>query len=146
MWGSICTSKPTNRMNVRDSSAMRSTPPVRPMPIRHESRSGGYQKQRRRSSHTGGIRAFDLDTRPETVTGVTVVSSVDRGAADVDLDGGEILFTTGFPALSPVQGLTHGVHGIGDRVAVSVTTSPEIMPDVDRYMDLLRAGFDAPRR
>ncbi|MDV6308439.1 WS/DGAT domain-containing protein [Gordonia amicalis] len=93
-----------------------------------------------------GIWAFDLDTRPETVTGVTVVSSVDRGAADVDLDGGEILFTTGFPALSPVQGLTHGVHGIGDRVAVSVTTSPEIMPDVDRYMDLLRAGFDAPRR
>ncbi|GAB99331.1 hypothetical protein GONAM_08_01210 [Gordonia namibiensis NBRC 108229] len=88
-----------------------------------------------------GIRAFDLDTRPETVTGVTVVSSVDRGAADFDLDGGEILFTTGFPALSPVQGLTHGVHGIGDRVAVSVTTSPEIMPDVDRYVELLRAAL-----
>lgn len=93
-----------------------------------------------------GIRAFDLDTRPETVTGVTVVSSVDRGAADFDLDGGEILFTTGFPALSPVQGLTHGVHGIGDRVAVSVTTSPDVMPDVDRYVELLRAGFDTTRR
>ena len=93
-----------------------------------------------------GIRAFDLDTRPETVTGVTVVSSVDRGAADLDLDGGEILFTTGFPALSPVQGLTHGVHGIGDRIAVSVTTSPEIMPDVDRYVELLTDALDTSRR
>lgn len=88
-----------------------------------------------------GIRAFDLDTRPETVTGVTVVSSVNRGAADVDLDGGEVLFTTGFPALSPVQGLTHGVHGIGNRIAVSVTTSPKIMPDVDRYVEYLRDAF-----
>ncbi|ASR04258.1 WS/DGAT domain-containing protein [Gordonia rubripertincta] len=93
-----------------------------------------------------GIRAFDLDTRPETVTGVTVVSSVDRGAADLDLDGGEILFTTGFPALSPVQGLTHGVHGIGDRIAVSVTTSPEIMLDVDRYVELLTDALDTSRR
>ncbi|TYQ04422.1 UNVERIFIED_ORG: uncharacterized protein DUF1298 [Gordonia westfalica J30] len=93
-----------------------------------------------------GIRAFDLDTRPETVTGVTVVSSVNRGAADLDLDGGEILFTTGFPALSPVQGLTHGVHGIGDRIAVSVTTSPEIMPDVDRYVELLTDALDTSRR
>ena len=84
-----------------------------------------------------GIGAVDLETPPETVTGVTVVSSVDRGAADIDLDGGEILFTTGFPALSPAQGLTHGVHGIGDRIALSVTTSPEVMGDVDRYVELL---------
>ena len=84
-----------------------------------------------------GIRSFDLDTPPATVTGVTVVSSVNRGAADLDLDGGEIVFTTGFPALSPAQGLTHGVHGIGDRVAISVTTSPDVMNVVDRYVELL---------
>ncbi|WP_439029504.1 wax ester/triacylglycerol synthase domain-containing protein [Gordonia terrae] len=84
-----------------------------------------------------GIGTVDLDTPPETVTGVTVVSSVDRGPADLDLDGGEILFTTGFPALSAAQGLTHGVHGIGDRIAVSVTTSPDVMDDVDRYVELL---------
>ncbi|MEO9327283.1 WS/DGAT domain-containing protein [Gordonia aurantiaca] len=88
-----------------------------------------------------GVRTFDLAARPETVTGVTVVSSVDRGAADFDLDGGKVLFTTGFPALSPLQGLTHGVHGIGDRVAVSVTTSPDVMPDVDRYVELLGRAF-----
>ncbi|MFT4394783.1 wax ester/triacylglycerol synthase domain-containing protein [Gordonia lacunae] len=88
-----------------------------------------------------GIDAFDLDTPPETVTGVTVVSSVNRGAADLDLDGGEILFTTGFPALSPAQGLTHGVHGIGDRIAISVTTSPDVAADVDWYMELLARGL-----
>lgn len=84
-----------------------------------------------------GVRHFDVDRRPDRVTGVTVVSSVYRGAADLALGGGRVQFTTGFPALSPAQGLTHGVHGIGDTVAISVTTSPEIMPDVDGYMGLL---------
>ncbi|WP_202421930.1 WS/DGAT domain-containing protein [Gordonia sp. SID5947] len=89
-----------------------------------------------------GTRQFDPDRRPETVTGVTVVSSVYRGAADLTLGGGPVQFTTGFPALSPAQGLTHGVHGIGTTVAISVTTSPEIMPDVDRYIELLRAALE----
>ncbi|NED70514.1 WSD1 family O-acyltransferase, partial [Streptomyces sp. SID10244] len=74
---------------------------------------------------------------PEKVTGVTVVSSVYRGAADLTLGGGPVRFTTGFPALSPAQGLTHGVHGIGNAIAISVTTSPEVMPDVERYVELL---------
>ncbi|WP_238420121.1 WS/DGAT domain-containing protein [Gordonia sp. 'Campus'] len=99
--------------------------------------------QRRASESTpailtrAGITTLDLDTPPATVTGVTVVSSVNRGTADIALDGGEIRFTTGFPALSPAQGLTHGVHGIGDRIAISVTTSPDVMADVDRYVELL---------
>ncbi|MCX2964775.1 WS/DGAT domain-containing protein [Gordonia aquimaris] len=84
-----------------------------------------------------GVRHFDVDRRPDRVTGVTVVSSVYRGADDLALGGGRVQFTTGFPTLSPAQGLTHGVHGIGDTVAISVTTSPEIMPDVDGYMGLL---------
>ncbi|MFW0786638.1 WS/DGAT domain-containing protein [Gordonia sp. CPCC 206044] len=89
-----------------------------------------------------GIRQFDADVSPPTVTGVTVVSSVHRGPADLWLGGGEVLFTTGFPALSPAQGLTHGVHGIGGALAISVTTSPEVMPDVDRYVTLLRRALD----
>ncbi|MGC4960285.1 WS/DGAT domain-containing protein [Gordonia sp. DT101] len=88
-----------------------------------------------------GTRLFDADTPPERVTGVTVVSSVYRGAADLTLGGGPVLFTTGFPALSPAQGLTHGVHGIGDAIAISVTTSPAVMPDVERYVDLLAAAL-----
>lgn len=88
-----------------------------------------------------GLRQFDPTRRPTTVIGITVVSSVDRGAADFAIgdaeDDGKVLFSTGFPALSPAQGLTHGVHGLGTAVALSVTTSPAVMPDVDRYAGLL---------
>lgn len=84
-----------------------------------------------------GIRHIDLTQRPATMTGVSVVSSVHRGPADLVLGSGPVVCTAGFPALSPAQGLTHGVHGIGDTVTLSVTTSPAIMPDVDRYVELL---------
>ena len=89
-----------------------------------------------------GIGHFDPTVVPERITGVTVVSSVNRGTGDLALDGRPVLATTGFPALSPVQGLTHGVHGIADRVTISVTTSPEIAPDVDDYVTLLSEAID----
>ncbi|MBF9316881.1 WS/DGAT domain-containing protein [Mycobacteroides chelonae] len=84
-----------------------------------------------------GVNAFNTDLMPPTVAGNTVVSSVVRGAADLMLGGGRVVFTAGFPALSPVMGLTHGVHGIGDTVTVSVHTSAAVMPDADHYEDLL---------
>lgn len=87
-----------------------------------------------------GVARFDPTIPPPTVTGVTVVSSVYRGPADLEMCGGPVRFTAGFPALSPAQGLTHGVHGIGDTVAVSVVTSPRICPDVDDYVDRLAAA------
>lgn len=48
-------------------------------------------------------------------------------------------FTSGFPGLSPVQALTHGVHGIGDTVTLSVTTSPDVLDaaGLARYVALL---------
>lgn len=82
-----------------------------------------------------GARSFDTTVVPELVTGHTVVSSVDRGAADLTLGGGTVRFTAGFPALSPVQSLTHGVHGIGDTVAISITASPDVVTDLDGYRD-----------
>lgn len=84
-----------------------------------------------------GVNAFNADLMPPTVAGNTVVSSVVRGAADLTLGGGRVAFTAGFPALSPVMGLTHGVHGIGDTVTVSVHTSAAVMPDADHYEGLL---------
>ncbi|WP_018177575.1 wax ester/triacylglycerol synthase domain-containing protein [Jongsikchunia kroppenstedtii] len=84
-----------------------------------------------------GAGAFDPAVRSSMVTGHTVVSSVNRGAADLTLAGGRVLFTTGFPALSVMQGATHGVHGIGSTVALSVTTSRRVLPDVDGYVDVL---------
>ncbi|NMO02086.1 DUF1298 domain-containing protein [Gordonia sp. TBRC 11910] len=85
-----------------------------------------------------GTSFFDATARTGTVTGHTVVSSVNRGGADLVLGGGRVRFTTGFPALSSMQGMTHGVHGIGSSVAISVTTSRSVVSDVDAYVAHLR--------
>ncbi|AHD20963.1 hypothetical protein Y013_14015 [Rhodococcus pyridinivorans SB3094] len=86
-----------------------------------------------------GTDRLDLSVVPPTVTGNTVVSSVYRGPADLELGGGRVRFTSGFPGLSPVQALTHGVHGIGDTVTLSVTTSPDVLDaaGLARYVALL---------
>jgi len=67
-----------------------------------------------------GVAQFDPTLRSTSATGNTVVSSVYRGAADLAFGGAPVVVTAGFPALSPMMGLTHGVHGIGDTIAISV--------------------------
>lgn len=83
-----------------------------------------------------GVSQFDPGARSTTVSGHTVVSSVNRGPADLTFGGCPVALTAGFPALSPMQGLTHGVHGIGDVVAISVHADPGAL-DVDDYLDRL---------
>lgn len=73
-----------------------------------------------------GVAQFDPDARSTTVTGNTVVSSVNRGVADLRFGAAAAVFTAGFPALSPMMGLTHGVHGLGDAIAISVHTAPSV--------------------
>ncbi|GAA1888996.1 wax ester/triacylglycerol synthase family O-acyltransferase [Williamsia serinedens] len=87
-----------------------------------------------------GVRSFDAHAVPETVSGNTVVSSVNRGDDDLVFGGGRVLFTAGFPALSPLQTVTHGVHGIGRRVALSVCSSPTGLAAPDAYADRLAAA------
>ncbi|MGA9873756.1 MAG: WS/DGAT domain-containing protein [Rhodococcus sp. (in: high G+C Gram-positive bacteria)] len=89
-----------------------------------------------------GIRQFDATAVPERVTGNTVVSSVARGDAGLVVGGGRVRFTAGFPALSPVMGLTHGVHGIGDSVTLGVMSAHSAVPDPDVYEQLLRRAVD----
>ena len=43
--------------------------------------------------------------------------------------------------MTPAIGLTHGVHGIGDTVAISVNTTEAAMSDIDSYMDRLNASL-----
>ncbi|MEC3955692.1 WS/DGAT domain-containing protein [Nocardia sp. CDC153] len=83
-----------------------------------------------------------IDILPERVSGHTVVSSVDRGAADLEFGGGAVRFTAGFPALGAVMHLTHGLHGLGDTVTLSVHADPAVLPDPDRYASLLEAAVD----
>jgi hypothetical protein len=90
-----------------------------------------------------GMRRFDPAVRPSTVSAHTVVSSVNRGRADLTFGGHRVVLTGGYPALSPMMGLTHGVHGIGEAVAVSVNADPAIL-DVDDYVDRLAHALGCP--
>jgi hypothetical protein len=65
------------------------------------------------------------------------VSSVNRGAADLHFGGAPVVLTAGYPGLSPMMGVTHGVHGIGDTIAVSVHAAESAIGDVDVYVDRL---------
>ncbi|WP_319435601.1 DUF1298 domain-containing protein [Mycobacterium sp. RTGN5] len=87
-----------------------------------------------------GVRQFDPDARGATVTGNTVVSSVNRGPADLSFGGFPVLLAVGFSGLSPMMSLTHGVHGLGDIITISVNADPENV-DVDDYWQRLVAAL-----
>lgn len=80
-----------------------------------------------------GVRQFDETVRSPVVTGHTVVTSVNRGAADLHFGSAPVLFTAGYPLLSPMMALVHGVHGIGATVAISVHAA-ETAGDIDDYV------------
>ena len=88
-----------------------------------------------------GVTLFDPNALPAQVAGNTVVSSVHRGAADLSFGDAPVVLTAGYPALSPLMGLTHGVHGIGDTIAISVHAAESAVPDVDAYLQLLDAAL-----
>ncbi|MFE3318664.1 WS/DGAT domain-containing protein [Nocardia sp. NPDC059195] len=88
------------------------------------------------------VERADLDNVPATLDGNTVVSSVYRGPGDLAFAGAPVLFTGGFPALGNVMHLTHGVHGIGETVTLSVHSDPRVVPDPDRYLQLLAEALD----
>jgi hypothetical protein len=88
-----------------------------------------------------GVSQFDPDARSPTVTGNTVLSSVNRGAADLHFGEAPVVLTAGYPGLSPMMGLTHGVHGIGDTIAISVHAAESAIGDVDAYVDRLASAL-----
>jgi len=88
-----------------------------------------------------GVGQFDPALRSPTVTGNTVVSSVNRGPADLRFGELPIVMTAGYPGLSPMMGLTHGVHGIGDTIAISVHAAESAIGDVDAYVDRLERAL-----
>ena len=88
-----------------------------------------------------GVSQFDIDVRSPVVIGNTVVSSVNRGPADLSFGGRPVVLTAGYPALSPMMGLTHGVHGIGETIAISVHAAESTVADVDEYLERLAAAL-----
>ena len=91
-----------------------------------------------------GVSQFDVNVRSPVVIGNTVVSSVNRGPADLSFGGRPVVLTAGYPALSPMMGLTHGVHGIGETIAISVHAAASALADIDigdqTYESLARKG------
>ncbi|WP_293239786.1 WS/DGAT domain-containing protein [Mycolicibacterium sp.] len=87
------------------------------------------------------LRWVATRTKPPTVLAHSVVSSVNRGAADLEFGGCPVVMTAGYPFLTSNIGLTHGIHGIGDMIAISVNTTESIIPDIDGYLDRLTASL-----
>jgi hypothetical protein len=92
---------------------------------------------------------FDPDVRPTAVTGNTVVSSVNCGAADFAFGGAPVTMAAAFAGLSPMMGLTHVVVGVGDTVAVGVHAAESALggPNgMDAYVARLEAalGSESP--
>lgn len=126
--------------------------PDQDLPDRLRSIAADLHRRRRRSAHPAmaaeaaaqsvlpapllrwGVGKFDPEARSSTVTGNTVVSSVNRGAKELYFGDARVVFTAGFPTLSPMMGVTHGVHGIGDTVAVSVHAADSAIGDIDAYV------------
>ncbi|WP_225731864.1 MULTISPECIES: hypothetical protein [unclassified Nocardia] len=90
------------------------------------------------------VARYPVDTVPDSIAGHTVVSSVHRGPADLYFGGGAVRFTAGFPAIGSVMRLTHGVHGLGDTVTISLHADAAL-PDLDGYTELLRAALSEVR-
>jgi hypothetical protein len=88
-----------------------------------------------------GVGHFDPTERSPTVIGNTVVSSVNRGPADLRFGELPVVVTAGNPGLSPMMGLTHGVHGIGETIAISVHAAESAIGDVDAYVERLERAL-----
>ncbi len=88
-----------------------------------------------------GTSQFDADARHTEVLGITVLSSVNRGPADLRFGDARVVLTAGYPALSPAMGLTQGVHGIGETIAISVHAAESGFGDIDAYVELLAAAL-----
>lgn len=85
------------------------------------------------------VREFPLHMRPDRMTGNTVISSVDRGPADLDISGSRSVRAAGFPALSPAMALTHGVYGLGSSITIGICAGDAAIdePTIDRYRDAI---------
>jgi hypothetical protein len=94
-----------------------------------------------------GMQRFDPDVRPAAVTGNTVVSSVNCGAADFTFGGAPVAMAAAFAGLSPMMGLTHVVVGVGDTVTIGVHAAASALGGahgMDDYVAGLEAALPSP--
>jgi hypothetical protein len=93
-----------------------------------------------------GMERFDPDVRPPAVTGNTVVSSVNCGAADFAFGGAPVTLAAAFAGVSPMMGLTHVVVGVGDAVTIGVHAAESAVGGpggLDAYVARLEAALSS---
>lgn len=100
-----------------------------------------------RWSNRRDVRAYSamLAERKKSNEATThsVISSVNCGSkTDWSLSDSPFVFCGGTPPLLADLGLVHGVVGAGDILTVTVLTTPEIMPDLDAYLELICTAVD----
>lgn len=88
-----------------------------------------------------GMDKFDPDVRVSSVTGNTVVSSVNCGATDFHFGGAPVTVACAFPGLSPMMGLTHAVCGVGETISLSVHAAESAIGEIDDYVERLEAAL-----
>lgn len=91
-----------------------------------------------------GMDKFDPGVRPPEVTGNTVVSSVNCGAADFAFGGAPVTVAAAFAGLSPMMGLTHVVVGVGDTITIGVHAAESAVGGaggLDAYVARLEAAL-----
>ena len=108
---------------------------------RRSRRATGHWPRYRRRCCVGVSGNSTPTVRSPVVIGNTVVSSVDRGPADLTFGGRPVVLTASYPALSPMMALTHGVNGIGNTIAISVHAAESAVADVDEYLQRLAAAL-----
>lgn len=95
-----------------------------------------------------GTGQFNPDVALTEVTGNTVVSSVNGGAADFAFGGAPVVLSAAFPGLSPLMGLTHCVSGIGDTISIGVCAAESALGDfpqgLDTYVGRLEQALAGP--
>ncbi|MFZ2527128.1 MAG: wax ester/triacylglycerol synthase domain-containing protein [Rhodococcus sp. (in: high G+C Gram-positive bacteria)] len=80
-------------------------------------------------------RLLRARTSPRTHTALTSIRIT--GTTEWTLAGRPLLFGAGCPPLTSEVSVIHGLFGLGDDLTLAVITSPDVMPDTQRYATLL---------
>lgn len=92
-----------------------------------------------------GFRAMQRNIAADPVTtaaGSVTLTSVNAGSADgCELAGRALRSVALLASVPPTGGIVHSIVGCGDALTVSFITSPAVVPDPDRYADILETAF-----
>jgi diacylglycerol O-acyltransferase / wax synthase len=89
------------------------------------------------------LSRFENRTADSPPAANTMLTSIRCRESDAwNLSGRKLAAAGMVPALSSNIGIAHSFVGVGQLLTVSVLSSPTLLPDIDRYVEILRRSFD----